>query len=503
MTIRARHVLTAAAVMLLALAACKNAGGIAITTMVLPTAKAAQAYWGKVRFLGGTGPYVVSVNNGALPDGLNIDDDGIISGTPAAPSGAYTFTITASDSSQPPKTGVSFPLTITVKPAIAGFTGGGGGYGSIVTPAGCDALIADEDGDTADDFFPDQTVTGRLLDLLAAKSGADDCTGDGRYTICLDDSAEIDLTQEDPPSLGSGVTLAGFRGATDGSGGYKAGGRIFCGLEERAGGCIRLTGSSVRITGLRIEGPGPYYLPDYIWDESLGDYVRKAAYTAAGARGVMVGGDGPAEIDNCCMYNWSYAAVHISSAQGVQPYIHHNRIYDCRGALGYGIEVRDSRPLIDSNVFAACRHAIAGVGMSAGNPPAGYEASGNLVESGYHGYMVNSDGGHVPIIPAPHCFDMHGDFPATQAGVAGQWLLIHDNIFQWTEGLAISVRGAPQECSEIYRNCFYHNDINRAVRQNRFWYQSMSKMNLYVEDNYILAGQFQDQNIWENIVVVH
>ncbi len=493
--------LIAVAGVVLAVAGCKGSyGSISIATQVLPTAKVALSYWGKVRVAGGTAPYTVTVGSGALPDGLSIDAGGIISGTPAASPGQFTFTLMISDSSQPVATAISRSLTIMVKPLIAGSAGGGDGYGNIIQADDCDVVLADENHDSFDDAYPDQTVLQRVRDLLLSKQGADDITGEGCYMICLEDSVDIDLTNEEPLFIKSGVTLAGFRGAPDGSGGYKTGGRIFS-REERAGGIIKLADPSVRLTGLRIEGPGPYYLPDYIWDEDLDDYVLKASYTTAGARGVLIEGEGPAEVDNCRIYNWSYAGIYIRSAGGTQPYIHHNRIYDCRGALGYGVEVRDSQPLIDNNIFALCRHAIAGVGISNNNPPASFEASYNQVVSGYCGYRVDGEGRHVPV-PAPHCFDMHGNFPNTGTGVAGEWLLIHANAFEWTEGLAISVRGFPQECSEIYRNFFHHDDINLAVRQNRLWYQSIHATNVHVENNYILKDGFEDQSVWSNIVLI-
>lgn len=61
---------------------------------------------------GGTSPYTVTATG--LPPGLTIKASGTISGTPTA-AGSYAPTITATDSSKPPKTGTETP-TIVISP---------------------------------------------------------------------------------------------------------------------------------------------------------------------------------------------------------------------------------------------------------------------------------------------------------------------------------------------------------------------------------------------------
>ena len=61
---------------------------------------------------GGTSPYTVTATG--LPPGLTIKSSGTIKGTPTA-AGTYTPTITATDSSKPPKTGAESP-TIVIAP---------------------------------------------------------------------------------------------------------------------------------------------------------------------------------------------------------------------------------------------------------------------------------------------------------------------------------------------------------------------------------------------------
>lgn len=76
-----------------------------------------QPYTGSVAKLsGGTGAVAYSVTNGALPAGLTLNSStGVISGTPSA-SGAYDFTIGATDSATPPAT-VTMQYTGNIAPA--------------------------------------------------------------------------------------------------------------------------------------------------------------------------------------------------------------------------------------------------------------------------------------------------------------------------------------------------------------------------------------------------
>jgi hypothetical protein len=61
---------------------------------------------------GGTSPYTVTATG--LPPGLTIKSSGTISGTPTV-AGTYTPTITATDSSKPPRAGAESP-TIVIAP---------------------------------------------------------------------------------------------------------------------------------------------------------------------------------------------------------------------------------------------------------------------------------------------------------------------------------------------------------------------------------------------------
>jgi Putative Ig domain/Galactose oxidase, central domain len=64
---------------------------------------------------GGVGPVTWTLSSGSLPTGVNLNSNGILSGTPTA-SGAYTFALNLADSSSPQKVLTSGNLTMNVVP---------------------------------------------------------------------------------------------------------------------------------------------------------------------------------------------------------------------------------------------------------------------------------------------------------------------------------------------------------------------------------------------------
>jgi hypothetical protein len=69
---------------------------IALSPSALPGATLGQAYNQNVTASGGATPYTYAVTDGSLPTGLNMDTNGVISGTPAE-IGTNTFSVTATD----------------------------------------------------------------------------------------------------------------------------------------------------------------------------------------------------------------------------------------------------------------------------------------------------------------------------------------------------------------------------------------------------------------------
>ena len=74
---------------------------LAITSGALPAGKVATAYTTALQATGGTTPYSWALTDGALPPGLTLGPDGTITGTPTGPPGEYTFTVRATDSTNP------------------------------------------------------------------------------------------------------------------------------------------------------------------------------------------------------------------------------------------------------------------------------------------------------------------------------------------------------------------------------------------------------------------
>jgi hypothetical protein len=72
---------------------------------------------------GGTAPYTFSLSAGALPPGMNLGNDGTISGTPTA-AGTYTFTVMAVDNSSPTPLQGTQGYTLVVDPAALTITAG-------------------------------------------------------------------------------------------------------------------------------------------------------------------------------------------------------------------------------------------------------------------------------------------------------------------------------------------------------------------------------------------
>jgi hypothetical protein len=202
---------------------------------------------------------------------------------------------------------------------------------------------------------------------------------------------------------------------------------------------IRIEGPDVRITGLRIQGPDPERRLEH-WRSSFSSTRAKREglseseyyYSLPVSRGVYTEFDG-LEVDNCELSGWSGTALSLAAGQG--HHIHHNSIHhNQRKGLGYGISHGMAFSLIEYNLFAWNRHSIAG----GGRPPSGYVARHNL------------ETGHA----LSHNFDMHGGRDRKDGtNIAGSRIEIYNNTFLG-KGLAINIRGKPEEYALIYDNWF-------------------------------------------------
>lgn len=85
---------------------------LSISTTSLPTALVNTNYTATVAATGGTASYTYALTSGALPTGMSMSSTGVITGT-ATTTGAYPFTVTATDSSSPQETATG-NLTLNV-----------------------------------------------------------------------------------------------------------------------------------------------------------------------------------------------------------------------------------------------------------------------------------------------------------------------------------------------------------------------------------------------------
>lgn len=89
-------------------------GGLTVTPP--PVLVANAAYSGPIQVAGGTSPYTFAINSGALPPGMALGPNGLLSGTPTTP-GLYTLVIQVTDAN-----GLSAVVTLNLS-VMAAATG--------------------------------------------------------------------------------------------------------------------------------------------------------------------------------------------------------------------------------------------------------------------------------------------------------------------------------------------------------------------------------------------
>lgn len=290
--------------------------------------------------------------------------------------------------------------------------GGGSGYNHIL-------LTGDYVVETKDQF---------LTAIKQAQSGG---------VVYLAPQAEIDLTGMQNIEIPAGITIAGNRGYNGSSG------PLIYTNQLNTYPLFNAAAPGVRITGIRLRGPD-FAKPDSIAIRIMGDN---------------------AEIDNCEIYNWSYAGIAILRAQNA--YIHHSYIHHVqRPGLGYPVVFDTATGLVEANIFDYYRHAIAATGTKG----TGYEARYNLV-------LPNA---------INHAFDMHGgtDFCPTKQNVncteqdvfmAGDYVNIHHNTFLITSYDAIRIRGVSRQYVDIHHNWFIDPNPEKGLRY-RYYHGGNAKM---------------------------
>ncbi len=113
---------------------------LTLSPTTLPNAQVSMAYNQTITASGGTPAYTFAVTNGSLPTGLSLSSGGVLSGTPSAAGGPFTFTVTATDSSG--RKGSRQYNTITICGTISATPSSlpnatlGNGYSQLLTGTG-------------------------------------------------------------------------------------------------------------------------------------------------------------------------------------------------------------------------------------------------------------------------------------------------------------------------------------------------------------------------------
>jgi hypothetical protein len=118
--------------------------GVTVTTASLTYASVGTAYSVALSAVGGSPPYVWTLVGGALPPGMGLSSNGVLSGS-AEVGGTFSFAVSVQDASSPPAT-ASASLSLTVEAGTGGGTAVGGLSpatgpaigGTVVTITGAD-----------------------------------------------------------------------------------------------------------------------------------------------------------------------------------------------------------------------------------------------------------------------------------------------------------------------------------------------------------------------------
>lgn len=216
-----------------------DAPALAVTPSALPNATVAQAYNQALSTTGGVAPYTYVVTGGALPTGLTLSNDGVLSGSPTQ-GGAFTFTVSATDASTGagPYTASQMVTltvsgsTIAVAPASLPAATRGTAYSQSVTASGgvapytyaiaSGALPAGLTLSSTGQISGTPTVTGSFTFAVRA---TDSATGAGPYfggtnlTLTVG-AASLTVTPTTLPDVLAGTTFSQQMQATGGQGGY-------------------------------------------------------------------------------------------------------------------------------------------------------------------------------------------------------------------------------------------------------------------------------------------
>jgi hypothetical protein len=299
---------------------------------------------------------------------------------------------------------------------------------------------------------PLKAAADQLRDTLLRE----DFTG----TILIPSGTNIDLGDKRSIPIKRCVTLKGSRNGLDP-------GPLLFTNNTKEGQVFQVIGDTVRIEGLRFQGPVPTYT----------DSQREANWevTAIGIAEDLSQGRGiNIVIDNNDFWFWTsaiaigwergpndppYPPVQMTKDQAsyisvTRNYFHRN----AREGAGYGVLVGSGYTRIEGNLFTHNRHAVA----HGGYPLSGYIARYNYVhEGGFTEGVFKYWNQH---------FDVHGQAPGGYGGDAGGYFDISYNTIRGEQMYyaqtrpAFMLRGKPTIGAFFHDNVIVHNDATKAVR---------------------------------------
>lgn len=311
-------------------------------------------------------------------------------------------------------------------PAILGPIGGGSGYlGGIYTSG--DVTISTSD-----------TYSTARTKIEGASSG---------QVVYVNEDVDLNLqiANDDYITIPAGVTLASNRGA----GGTSLGGRLKNLTTQHYDPLFYVTGSNVRVTGIRLMGPDPNVGTSGA--DPLNEGIR------------VYGSLNNFECDNCDISAFPYAGICYwgdnvtGGLYGTgRGWIHHNYIHHNRRAgLGYGVQIGiNATCLIECNQINYSRHHISGVRDE--SSPWAQGSRWELCYNDLGSYCTNT------------LLDQHGGnddssmswYAGPNANSnAGDHIYIHHNTIKAKVSLgsgqnqpAVGIRGIPYTHCTVYRN---------------------------------------------------
>ena len=173
--------------------------GLSLPSITLPTATVNTPYSAPIAVSGGTAPYVCSLSNGALPAGLGLNGNCVVSGTPTA-SGTSNVTVTATDSGTPAQT-IAAPVALTVAPAGLSLTTPTLPNGAAGTPYSAAVGVSGGTAPYTCNVSSGTLPAGLSFGANCAVTGTPTLPSTARFTVRAADSSTPALSTSSPVSV--------------------------------------------------------------------------------------------------------------------------------------------------------------------------------------------------------------------------------------------------------------------------------------------------------------